>query len=1021
MRLALLLMATTLLVACGGGGGSTPTPPAPNPPAPPPPAGNQDPVASFTAPATLVAGGTAAFDASASRDPEGGALTYHWNFGDDTHGGVARLAHIYSDAGRFTARLRVTDPQGATHEATREIVVTDPPVARTVTASGLVTTTNGAALADVTVRALGSAATATSDAQGRLSLAVAAGRAVTLRFTKAGYADQVQVIELPAGAGADATFEVAMSPRAPAVTLADAAAGGSVTGTDGARLVLPANALVRADGTAVTGAIQVAMTPIDINGEELASFPGRFAGVIADGTRTPIVSYGTTEFVLTQSGQPLQLRAGARATIDLPLYAAANLDGTPLAAGGTLPLWSLDERSGVWIDEGTGTLVASTSAPAGLVMRAEVGHFSFWNADKGISPFRPRPRCINDVPGQYDSIFEQATICKILAEMDKPIPAQGLGKARANAVGATAQIVAPQFTFPSMRATAEAPITGNVTIDVPPDFDVVITGTALNGTWRGQATVRGLPEGSPDVPIRLRPITQGGPDVAISLPFDEIRAASVATTDRYRFTATAGQNVSIVVMQSASTLTGWVRLRNAAGEILMTAPFDDVSATIEFRLGAAGEYTIEVEPLANAPGAYRLAATTPTVADRIASITLTHSLDAGIAKVATNAAGTTWAAWPEVSGVDTRLLASRFIGASAGWSSPETVATITGHAAAVPVQLGVDDAGNVLALWDMGAGPVVARRAASSNAWSAPNPLAPAGCGGGTLQRLAVAPNGNAVVVWARSGTPGFCARRFDSSNATWSPEHAMDAPEAQPSLALDLAANGDIAAAWVQGGTSIPVSVRLARFRAGAWEAPVTMGGANAAAPGVVLTADGGLLVQWQNASRTVEATWQAPGAAAWTASQVLGTNSGVFYLPRAARRTASRLQVVWWEANVGLSSRELDTVAQTWSARASIVPARAASAANVAVGGGIVMWWASKLSGSGSDFGVSTWDDVAGAWTTPAAVLTPRPLILNQAATFADSGSIAVDGNGMATVLWRENVAPGQGGALLRAARIP
>lgn len=68
------------------------------------------------------------FDASTSFDPEGGPLTYNWNFGDGTTiaNGPAVVKHTYSTIGSFTARLTLTDDRGESTLGVRTISLTVP-------------------------------------------------------------------------------------------------------------------------------------------------------------------------------------------------------------------------------------------------------------------------------------------------------------------------------------------------------------------------------------------------------------------------------------------------------------------------------------------------------------------------------------------------------------------------------------------------------------------------------------------------------------------------------------------------------------------------------------------------------------------------------------------------------------------------------------------------------------------------------------------------------------------------------
>jgi len=106
---------------------------------------NQPPVAQFTyTPAAPRPGDWIRFDASASSDPDGSIASYHWDFQNDgIFDATGQIVfHQYGAPGTYTARLVVTDNQGATGQTTQTVVVTPvvvnrPPVAQfTVTPPG---------------------------------------------------------------------------------------------------------------------------------------------------------------------------------------------------------------------------------------------------------------------------------------------------------------------------------------------------------------------------------------------------------------------------------------------------------------------------------------------------------------------------------------------------------------------------------------------------------------------------------------------------------------------------------------------------------------------------------------------------------------------------------------------------------------------------------------------------------------------------------------------------------------------
>lgn len=248
LTLSFAVILVSALGACGGSGNSddatapVAAPDAPVTPVTPvtPAAG---PTAAFTAAATASANAAVAFDASDSGSSDGSALQYVWDFGNGQRGGGKTIAHLFASGGSKTVTLTVIDGAGRSSSASRTVSVAATPAAATmVSAQGAITTIDGTVLAGVSATVVGGSASAVSDATGKLKLTLGTGVPVVLKLSKAGYSDQFLPLNVPATAGADAYFEAAMRVRDAPMTLADAAAGGTLAGRDGALITLPANA-----------------------------------------------------------------------------------------------------------------------------------------------------------------------------------------------------------------------------------------------------------------------------------------------------------------------------------------------------------------------------------------------------------------------------------------------------------------------------------------------------------------------------------------------------------------------------------------------------------------------------------------------------------------------------------------------------------------------------------------------------------------------------------------------------------
>jgi PKD repeat protein len=84
---------------------------------------NQNPVANATVNCTGLA---CTFNGTGSSDPDGGIVSWAWNFGDGATATGATTSHTYASAGTYSVQLTVTDDNGGTDSVTNSIVVSEP-------------------------------------------------------------------------------------------------------------------------------------------------------------------------------------------------------------------------------------------------------------------------------------------------------------------------------------------------------------------------------------------------------------------------------------------------------------------------------------------------------------------------------------------------------------------------------------------------------------------------------------------------------------------------------------------------------------------------------------------------------------------------------------------------------------------------------------------------------------------------------------------------------------------------------
>lgn len=245
--------------------------------------------------------------------------------------------------------------------------------------SGIVRDASGTPIEGVSIVSGSSAATTNTDGFFEFDqiqvVSVPNDRSV-VRFSKAGYFDVVRSMDADDDAADGASWEVVMCKKEnnDFTSIKTYSSSSDQTLQAGEMKIDMPQDGYKVDGTGVgyTGKVKSEMVYLDPNNERFSEMMpgGDLAAVRSDNSSAQLVSYGMTDLnMYAENGDKLQLKDGSKAKLTFPI--PAGMGENPPAS---IPLWSFNEKTGLWEEEGSASL-------QGNVYVGEVAHFSWVNLD----------------------------------------------------------------------------------------------------------------------------------------------------------------------------------------------------------------------------------------------------------------------------------------------------------------------------------------------------------------------------------------------------------------------------------------------------------------------------------------------------------------------------------------------------------------------------------------------------------------------------------------------------------------
>ena len=350
-----------------------------------------------------------------------------------------------------------------------------------------------------------------------------------------------------------------------------------------------------------------------------------------------------------------------------------------------------------------------------------------------------------------------------------------------------------------------------------------------------------------------------------------------------------------------------------------------------------------------------------------------------------------------------------------GWGTAELVETDTSRA--LSPEIGVDDAGNAIAVWKQRNGgkgffSIYGNRYTAGSGWGTAVLLETDDTGAVAAQRLAVDAAGNAIAVWEQqtSTTKNFniYSNRYTAGSG-WGgaePVGSADSGNANdPQIATDAA--GDAIAVWSESDGAT-VNIMSNRYIAGSgWGAtavPIDTDPGQAVTPQISVDATGNAIAVWQQrdgANFNIMSNYYTAGSGWGMTAELIETEDGIARTPQISFDESGNALAIW-EQDVGANKNIWSnryTAGSGWGTAELIENDNTGDASEPqiaadAAGNATVVW---SQSGGARVNIMSNHYTAGSGWGT-------AELIENDDTGDAATPQIAADAAGNATAVWSQ-----------------